>query len=104
MSFFTWKKAAWFAGGIAAAGAVKAASHSKGVRKAAVSGVAKCMAVNDSIQNATQNLMDDADDLRAEAKRKQRIDSAVAERMAELEAKVREEVESEIDAAPAAEA
>ncbi len=97
MSFISWSKAAWFAGGIVAAGALKVASQNATVREAAVNGVAKCLAVNDSIQSATQSIMDDADDLRAEAKRKARIDAAVAERMAQLEVGIREEVESAID-------
>ena len=62
-NWISWTKAAWFAGGIAAAGAATLASKSPSVHKAAVNVVAKGLAVNDCIQNATQTIMDDADDL-----------------------------------------
>lgn len=97
-----WVKAAWFAGGVATVGVVKAISQSKAIRNAAVTGVSKCMQFNDSVQEATQNFMDDAQDMRAEAKRKSRIDAAVAERLASLENGIREEVEASIDGKPAA--
>ena len=103
MGWISWTKAAWFAGGIAAAGAATLASKSPSVHKAAVNVVAKGLAVNDCIQNATQTIMDDADDLRAEAKRKAKIDAAVAEHLAAIENDIREEVEASVDAAAVAE-
>ncbi len=96
-----WTRALFFAGGMVAAGALKLASQSKTLRKAAVNATAIALDANDAIQEATQNLMDDADDLRAEAERQRKIDAAVAERMAEIEEGVREEVVAEVDGKPA---
>ncbi len=97
MSWFGRTKAAWFAGGIVVAGAAKLAFQNPSVRKAAVNAIARGMAVNDSIQSATQSLKDDAEDLRAEAKRKAKVDAAVAERLAAIESDIREEVEASLD-------
>ena len=96
-----WTKIAFFFGGVAAAGALKIASGSSSLRKAAVNGVAMAMEVNDSIQSATQDLMDEADDVRAEAERQRKIDAAVAERLAALEEGIREEVTAQVDGKPA---
>lgn len=86
-----------FAGGVAAAAAATAATKSKTVRKGVVRGVAAAMNANDCIQTATQNLLDDADDVRAEADRKRRIDAIVRQRMTELEKGVREEAAAKVD-------
>ena len=96
-----WSKIALFVGGIVAAGAMKAASSSASLRKMAVESVAKAMEVNESIQSATQSIMDEAEDVRAEAARQHKIDVAVAERMAALEEGIREEVTAEVDGKPA---
>ncbi len=95
-----WTKALFFAGGVVAAGLAKLASSSKTVRSAAVTATAKVLDANDAIQEATQNIMDDADDVRAEAERQRKIDAAVAERMAKLEEGIRDEVIAEIDGKP----
>lgn len=92
-----WKKALLFVGGAVAAGVVNIASKSTAVRSAAVSATAKALDASDAIQATTQSIMDEADDVRAEAERQRKIDAAVAARIAEYEEKVREEVVAEVD-------
>ena len=92
-----WTKALLFAGGAAAAGLLNLASKSQKVRSAAVSVTAKALDVNDAIQAGTQSIMDEADDVRAEAERQRKIDSLVAERMAQLEEGIRQEAADEVD-------
>lgn len=92
-----WSKALFFAGGVVAAGAVKLASQSKTVRKVAVNATAMVLDANDAIQEATQNIMDEADDVRAEAERQRKIDAAVKERLASVEDELRSEVEAQVD-------
>ena len=96
-----WVKALCFVGGAAVAGLVGVASKSAALRKVAVNATAKVLDANDAIQASTQSIMDEADDVRAEADRQRKIDAVVAERMRELEEGVREEVISEIDGKPA---
>lgn len=96
-----WTKALFFVGGMAAAGIAKIATSSKAFRNAAVAVTAKALDANDAIQEATQSLMDEADDVRAEAERQRKIDAAVAERLAKVEEGIREEVEAEVDGKPA---
>ncbi|MBQ9020766.1 MAG: hypothetical protein IJ113_01955 [Eggerthellaceae bacterium] len=96
-----WTKALFFVGGMAAAGLAKIASNSKTIRSAAVNATAVVLDANDAIQEATQSLMDDADDVRAEAERQRKIDAAVAERIAKIEEGIREEVIAEVDGKPA---
>lgn len=92
-----WKKVACFAGGMVATGVLKVISQSKTTRELASKGVAKAMVLNDNIQAVTQNIMDDAEDIRAEAARQRRIDEGVAERLAELEGGIRDEVTAQVD-------
>lgn len=94
-------KVAYFAGGIAAAGALVGASRAKSVRKLAVSGVAKCMEISESVQAGTQTLIDEAEDVRAEAKRQRRINAEIAARIAQVEDDIRKEVVAEVDGVPA---
>lgn len=95
-----WTKALFFVGGVATAVLAKLASGSKTVRSVAVSAAAKVMDAHDAIQATTQNIMDDADDMRAEAERMRKIDAAVSDRIAKLEEDIRKEVTAEIDGRP----
>ena len=95
-----WSKALIFVGGMATAGLAKLATGSKAVRGAAVQVTAKALDARDAIQEATQNVKDEADDVRAEADRQRKIDAAVAERLATLEEGIREEVTAEVDGKP----
>lgn len=96
-----WTKALLFVGGAAAAGIVNLAAKSPTVRSVAVNATAALLDVGDAIQAGTQSIMDEADDVRAEAERQRKIDAAVAERMAKVEEDIREEVVAAIDGAPA---
>lgn len=97
----SWTKIGLFAGGVVAGAVVKLATETPLVRQAAVGTVAKVLEINDGVQKVTQDIMDEADDVRAEAVRQRKIDAAVAERMAELESGIREEVVAEVDGKPA---
>lgn len=92
-----WTKLGFFAGGVAAAAALKVMSGVPSVRKAAVNCVATALEINDGVQKATQDIMDEAEDVRAEAERQRKIDAAVAERLAALEEGIRDEVVAEVD-------
>lgn len=92
-----WQKALIFVGGAVAAGIVNIASKSTVVRRAAVNVTAKALDANDAIQATTQSIMDEADDVRAEAERQRKINAAVAARMAEYENKIRDEIIDEVD-------
>lgn len=92
-----WTRALLFVGGAVAAGIVNLATKSPTVRSAAVSATARVLDMNDAIQAGTQSIMDEADDVRAEAERQRKIDAAVSERMAKLEEGVREEVTAVVD-------
>lgn len=94
-----WEKALLFAGGLAASAVVQGIVGTPGARKAAVNGLARCMDISDGIQSATQSIIDEAEDLRAEAKLQRKIDAAVAEKIAVIEDEVREEVRAAIEAA-----
>lgn len=92
-----WTKALLFVGGAAAAGLASIAARSKTLRNAAVNVTAMAMDANEAIQATTQSIMDEADDVRAEAERQRKIDAAVAARLAELEEGIREDVTAEVD-------
>ena len=81
----SWKNFWIFAGGVAAAGAVSAATQSKGVHDGLVKATAACMRAGDAVSSATK------------------IDAAVKERLAEMEAQIRADVEQKVDAEGAAE-
>ena len=95
-----WTKIGLFAGGVLAGGIVKLVTETPFARKLAVDSVAKALEINDGVQKITQDIMDEADDVRAEAARQRKIDLAVAERMAALEEGIREEVVAEVDGKP----
>ena len=94
-----WEKGLLFAGGLVASALVQGIAGTPGARKAAVNGIARCMDISDGIQSATQSIIDEAEDLRAEAKLQRKIDAAVAEKIAVIEDEAREEVRAAIEAA-----
>ena len=94
-----WKKALLVAGGAAASALIQGIAGTKGAHNAAVQGLARCMDISDGIQSAAQSVLDEAEDLRAEAKLQRRIDAAVAEKIAAIEDEVREEVRAAIEEA-----
>ena len=102
-AMMSWKNFWIFAGGVAAAGAVSAATQSKGVHDGLVKATAACMRAGDAVSSATQSVIDGANDLNAEARRQTKIDAAVKERLAEMEAQIRADVEQKVDAEGAAE-
>ena len=95
-----WTKIGLFAGGVIAGAVAKLFTESQTAHKAAVSGMAKVLEINDGVQKVTQDIMDEADDVRAEAARQRKIDAAVAQRMADLEQGIRDEVVAEVDGKP----
>ena len=83
-------KKCWFvAMGAAAAGAVAGLANSGLLHKAAVATTCAGMKVA---------VVDDANDVAAEARRQAKIDAAVADRLSALEADIRAEVTAKIDA------
>ena len=86
-----------FAAGAATAGVVAGLANNGTLHKAAAKVASYAMAANDAVTAETQAIMDDAADMRAEARRKAKIDAAVAEELAALEEDVRAKVTKRID-------
>lgn len=92
-------KKCWFvAVGAVAAGAVAGLANSGLLHKAAVATTCAGMKVADAVTAETQAVVDDANDVAAEARRQAKIDAAVADRLSALEADIRAEVTAKIDA------
>lgn len=92
-------KKCWFvAMGAAAAGAVAGLANSGLLHKAVVATTCAGMKVADVVTAETQAVVDDANDVAAEARRQAKIDAAVADRLSALEADIRAEVTAKIDA------
>ena len=91
-----------FVGGVAAACATAALTSSKSVREVAVKGVSKCMLAGDSISSAVQSFKDDAEDLAADSRQEAKEKAARKAHVAEIEARVRKQVEEELAAEEAA--
>ena len=92
-------KKCWFvAMGAAAAGVVAGLANSGLLHKAAVATTCAGMKVADVVTAETQAVVDDANDVAAEARRQAKIDAAVADRLSALEADIRAEVTAKIDA------
>ncbi len=87
-----------FVGGVAAACAGAALTSSKAVRDAAVKGAAKGILAADNAQAALQTFKDEAEDLAADARLQAKEDAARKARIAEIEARVRKQVEEELAA------
>ncbi len=89
------------AAGAAAAGCVAGLAQSGILHKGAVAVTSCGMRVADAVSAETQNIVDDASDTVAEARRKSKIDAEVRERVAAEAERIRKEVTAEIDAAGA---
>ena len=90
---------ALFAVGGATVAGVVAGLASKGIlHKGAVAVTSGVMAANEAITAETQSILDDANDCRAEVRRKALIDAAVKERLAKIEDEIRAEETARIDA------
>lgn len=85
-------------GGAALAGVTAGLAANGCLHKAAVKVTSAGMRLSDAVSAETQSIVDDANDVTAEARRQAKIDAAVAERMAELEEGVRADVTAKVDA------
>jgi len=86
-----------FAAGAAVAGTAAGLASNGVLHKAAATVASAAMAANDAVTAETQAIMDDAADMRAEARRKAKIDAAVKEELAALEEDIRTKVTKRID-------
>ncbi len=85
------------AAGAALAGVVAGFASNGTLHKAAVKATACGLRVSDCVAAETQNVVDEANDVVAEARREARIQAAVDARLAQLEEGIREEVIKQID-------
>jgi len=86
------------AGGAALASVVAGLASDGILHKAAVKATACGLRVTDRVSAETQNVVDEANDVVAEARRESKIDAAVRVRLAELEEGIRAEVTKQVDA------
>lgn len=86
------------AGGAALAGVVAGLASNGTLHKVAVKATACGLRVTDRVSAETQNVVDEANDVVAEARRESKIDAAVRARLAELEDGIRAEVTKQVDA------
>ncbi len=86
------------AGGAALASVVAGLASDGILHKAAVKATACGLRVTDRVSAETQNVVDEANDVVAEARRESKIDAAVRARLAELEEGIRAEVTKQVDA------
>lgn len=85
-----------FVGGVAAAGAGAALSTSSKVRQLAVKGVAQGILLKEGAQETVQSIKDDAEDVAAEARQDAKNKAALAAKRAEIEERIRAQVEAEM--------
>lgn len=97
MSILT--RVAYVAGGALVAAGASSLDKNGHVHGAAVKAAAVGMRAADVVRRVTQTIADEAFDINAEARRQAKIDAAVRERIAGIEADIRAEVEAEIDGA-----
>ena len=86
------------ASGAALAGVVAGLASNGTLHKVAVKATACGLRVTDRVAAETQNVVDEANDVVAEARRESKIDAAVRARLAELEEGIRAEVTKQVDA------
>ena len=86
------------ASGAAIAGVVAGLASNGTLHKVAVKATACGLRVTDRGAAETQNVVDEANDVVAEARRESKIDAAVRARLAELEEGIRAEVTKQVDA------
>lgn len=85
-------------GGAALAGVAAGLASNGTLHRVAVAVTTAGMRVSDAVAAETQSIVDDANDVCAEARRQAKIDAAVAERLAALEGQIRAEVTAKVDA------
>ena len=98
---FVMKKRTGFcigAAGAALAGVVAGLASNGTLHKAAVKATVCGLRVSDCVAAETQNVVDEANDVVAEARRESKIQAAVNARLAEMEEDIRKEVTKKIDA------
>ncbi|MBR3160734.1 MAG: DUF1490 domain-containing protein [Atopobiaceae bacterium] len=88
---------AYVAGGALVAVGFSALGKKGKIHDCAVKATATGMRATDAVQSVAQDIVDEASDINAEARRQARIDAAVRERLAALEEGIRAEVTAEID-------
>lgn len=86
-----------FAAGAAAAGVAAGLASNGTLHKAAATVASYAMAANDAVNAESQAIMDDANDMRAEARRQEKINAAVKAELAELEGDIRAKIEKRLD-------
>ncbi len=86
------------ASGAAIAGVIAGLASNGTLHKVAVKATACGLRVTDRVAAETQNVVDEANDVVAEARRESKIDAAVRARLAELEEGIRAEVTKQVDA------
>ena len=86
------------ASGAAIAGVVAGLASNGTLHKVAVKATACGLRVTDRVAAETQNVVDEANHVVAEARRESKIDAAVRARLAELEEGIRAEVTKQVDA------
>lgn len=82
------------AAGVALAGVVAGITTKESMRKAAVRTTVLGMRVSDACTRELQTIIDEASDVRAEAREQAKLDAAVRARLAELEPGIRAELAS----------
>ncbi|WP_058270111.1 hypothetical protein [Olsenella massiliensis] len=84
-------------GGVALAGVVAGLQKSGVLHKSAVTVTSGAMAVGDAVSAETQSIIDAANDMRAEARRKAKIDALVKAEIAAIEPSMREKATAKVD-------
>lgn len=88
---------AYVAGGALVAAGLSALGKKGKIHDYAVKATATGMRASNVVQSVAQDIVDEASDINAEARRQARIDAAVRERLASLEDGIRAEVTAEMD-------
>lgn len=89
--------AAYVAGGALVAAGLSALGKRGKIHDCAVKATATGMRATNAVKSVAQDIVDEASDINAEARRQARIDAAVRERLAALEDGIRAEVAAEMD-------
>lgn len=90
---------AYVAGGAVAAAGLSALGKKGKIHYCAVKATATGMRATNAVKSVAQDIVDEASDINAEARRQARIDAAVRERLAVLEDDIRAEVTAEMNQA-----
>lgn len=88
---------AYVAGGALLTAGASTLSKKGKIHSFAVKAAAAGMRAVNAVQSVTQDIVDEASDINAEARRQARIDAAVRERLSALEDDIRAKVTAEMD-------